>query len=94
MANSLRVCKRVLKKDGRICISLPPWSWVFASRLDENIGIPWCHLIFSSQSLVNVLTSMNSHKRFGELSEVEHFQEPSRVSIDELKKHVNGIRFK
>ena len=94
VANSLRVCKRVLKKDGRICISLPPWSWVFASHLDEYIGIPWCHLIFSSQSLVNVLTSMNPHKRFGELSEVEHFRELNRVSIDEFKRHINDIQFK
>jgi len=94
VAIALSECRRVLKENGRFCISFPPWSYIYASHLFEYISIPWCHLIFSSETLVSVLGSMNPHDRFGVLSEIEHFQELNRVSIKEFKNQIHDSQFK
>lgn len=87
-------CKRVLKKEGRFCISFPPWSYAFAAHLDEYIRIPWCHFLFRSETLVNVLNTMKPHERFGDLTNREHFDELSRLTIKEFKNIIRTLNFK
>ena len=37
VATALCECRRVLKENGRFCISFPPWSYIYASHLFEYL---------------------------------------------------------
>jgi SAM-dependent methyltransferase len=87
-------CKRVLKATGRICIDFPPWTSHHASHLYDYIHIPWCQLIFSTSTLVNVTRRLNPKPRFGKSSYVEHFLELNRITIEEFKQLIRDLNFR
>ena len=71
LINALAECKRVIKVNGKICLEFPPWTSPFAAHL--SIYVPWCHLIFPQETLINLTRRMSPKPRLGKLSIIEHF---------------------
>ncbi len=94
LVSALEECKRVLKVNGRICLDFPPWTSPQAAHLYDYIYIPWCQLLFSSETLINVTKSMNPKPRHGKLSVIEHFQELNHITIKEFKDIIRKLDFK
>jgi len=95
LIGALKECKRVLKPGGRIYIEFPPWSSYDAGHLYDYIYIPWCHLIFSSKTLINVINKLSPDaSTMGTLSYIEHFKELNKLTIKEFKQMVRDIDFK
>ncbi|MFA5771356.1 MAG: methyltransferase domain-containing protein [Thermoplasmata archaeon] len=90
----LEECKRVIKENGRICLEFPPWTDAYAAHLYDYIYIPWCQLLFSSETLIRVIKRMDPQPRHGKLSVIEHFQELNRISIEEFEDIVKMRDFK
>lgn len=84
LLNALKESKRVIKTEGKICLEFPPWQSHDASHLYDYIQIPWCHLIFSDETLIQVVQSMETVKVHGQLGSIEHFRELNRIKIPEF----------
>jgi len=86
--------KRVLKPGGRICLEFPPWTSFDAGHLYDHIHIPWCQLIFSERTLVNVLGHMNAKgPMIGSSSVIEHFLELNRITVPEARSLFERLAF-
>jgi ubiquinone/menaquinone biosynthesis C-methylase UbiE len=95
LTKALEECKRVVKPSGLICLEFPPWSSFDASHLYDYIYIPWCQLLFSQKTLLNVMKSMNSNQEvIGISSLIEQYQELNRITIKEFKGIVKKLDFK
>ncbi len=92
LINALAECKRVIKVDGKICLEFPPWTSPFAAHL--NIKVPWCHLFFPQETLINLTRRMNPKPRLGKLSVIEHFLELNHITIEEFKDIIKKLDFK
>ena len=90
---ALAELKRVLKPGGRILIEFPPWSSPYAAHLYDVIFIPWCHYLFSDQTLINATNKLGAPERDGDLSYTEHFMELNRCTIDEFRKTVKDLGY-
>ncbi len=84
-------CKRVLRRGGLLCALFPPWTSPSAAHIYDYIHIPWCQLLFSRRTLVNVLEKMNPAPRYGRLSYIEHFLELNGITIPEFKRLVRKV---
>ncbi|MCL2873734.1 MAG: class I SAM-dependent methyltransferase [Defluviitaleaceae bacterium] len=51
---ALKEALRVLKPKGRVYINFPPYYHPFGAHLSDAIGIPWVHMLFSDDILINV----------------------------------------
>ena len=91
LVGAFEECKRVIKIDGRICIDFPPWTSHHASHLYDYIHVPWCQLIFSTDTLVNVTKRFNPKPRTGKASYIEHFLELNRLTIKEFDELVRTV---
>ncbi|MEO8590487.1 MAG: class I SAM-dependent methyltransferase [Flavobacteriales bacterium] len=90
----LRELKRVLKPGGTICMEFPPWTSFDAGHLYDHIHIPWCQLIFSDRTLVNVLKHMDAQgPMIGSSSVIEHFLELNRITIPEARSLFEQLTF-
>lgn len=49
----LAECRRVLKKDGRLFVNFCPYYHPFGAHLSDAIGIPWVHMFFSEQTMID-----------------------------------------
>jgi len=49
----LEECARVLKKGGKLFVNFPPYNHPFGAHLSDAVAIPWVHLFFSEQTLIN-----------------------------------------
>jgi ubiquinone/menaquinone biosynthesis C-methylase UbiE len=94
LIRALEECKRVIKANGRICLEFPPWTSPLAAHLYDYIYIPWCQMLFSSETLIDVLNKMKPKPRAGKLSYVEHFQELNHITIKEFKDIIKKLDFK
>lgn len=94
LMSALKECKRVIKPNGRICLEFPPWTSWDASHLYDTIYIPWCQLIFSTETLVSVIKTMNPKPGFSKLSVIDHFLELNRLTIPEFKDIIQELNFK
>jgi SAM-dependent methyltransferase len=94
LRDSFLECRRVLKPGGKICLQFPPWSCYNASHLYHYISVPWCHLIFSEETLVRVTKRYEPQPRIGSLSYIEHFRQLNRIELDEFQTIVadSGLR--
>ena len=50
----LKECHRVLKPGGKLYVNFPPYHHPFGAHLSDVIAIPWVHLFFNDQTLINV----------------------------------------
>ncbi|WP_018963588.1 class I SAM-dependent methyltransferase [Coprothermobacter platensis] len=50
----LSECYRVLKEGGRLYVNSPPYNHPYGAHLSDVIGVPWVHVFFSDQTLINV----------------------------------------
>ncbi|MCK9444006.1 MAG: class I SAM-dependent methyltransferase [Tissierellaceae bacterium] len=48
----LEECHRVLKPGGRLYVNFPPYYHPFGAHLSDAIGIPWVHIFFSDDTLI------------------------------------------
>ena len=49
----LSECYRVLKKDGRLFVNFCPYYHPFGAHLSDAIGIPWVHMFFGEQTMID-----------------------------------------
>ncbi|UCF79184.1 MAG: class I SAM-dependent methyltransferase [Candidatus Eiseniibacteriota bacterium] len=94
LTRALEECRRVICTGGRIFLEFPPWASPDAAHLYDYIHIPWCHLLFSPETLVNVTQRMNPEPRYGKLSVIEHFQELNQITVEEFLGLVRALDFR
>ncbi|MBI4947398.1 MAG: methyltransferase domain-containing protein [Bacteroidetes bacterium] len=95
LIKALAECKRVIKPGGKICLEFPPWTSFGAAHLYDCIYIPWCHILFSDKTLINVIKKLKpEHPTVGNLSYIEHFEELNRITINEFKEMISNLEFK
>ncbi len=51
---ALKEALRLLKKGGRIYTNFPPYDHPFGAHLSDAVNMPWCHLFFSDDTLIEV----------------------------------------
>ena len=61
---TLAEAKRVLKKDGLICISFATWFSPSGSHLNDWIYIPWNNVFFSEKTLIKVLKQLSLSEKY------------------------------
>lgn len=76
----IKECIRVLKKGGRLFINFPPYNHPFGAHLSDAISIPWVHLFFSDETLIEAYKDLVSV--YPDHEDRLHF----RISKDENKK--------
>ncbi|MFX0200865.1 MAG: class I SAM-dependent methyltransferase [Candidatus Hodarchaeota archaeon] len=91
----LEECKRVLKSNGLLYIQFgPPWLNPYGGHLYAYIHIPWCHLIFSEKTIINVLKKSKSSSPITEINHtITQFQNLSRMTIRRFRKIIDEIDF-
>ncbi|MBK7384392.1 MAG: class I SAM-dependent methyltransferase [Flavobacteriales bacterium] len=90
----LQELKRVLRPGGSICMEFPPWTSFDAGHLYDHIYIPWCQLIFSDRTLVNVLEHMQAKgPEIGSSSVIDHYLELNRITIPEARSLFHKLAF-
>ena len=52
--NVLLECYRVLKPGGMLYVNSPPYYHPYGAHLSDLIGVPWVHVFFDEQTLINV----------------------------------------
>ncbi|OPY01428.1 MAG: Ubiquinone biosynthesis O-methyltransferase [Syntrophorhabdus sp. PtaB.Bin047] len=50
----LKECKRVVKADGRICLTSGVWSHPWGAHMNFFTRVPWVQFIFSESTIMNV----------------------------------------
>jgi len=55
---ALREALRVLKPGGRVYINFPPYYHPTGAHMSDVIGIPWVHMFFSEQTLIDAYTDL------------------------------------
>ena len=93
MKPALAELKRVLKPGGRLFIEFPPWSSPYAAHLYDVIYIPWCHYLFSDDTLIAATNRLGPPQREGDLSYTEHFLELNRCTIAEFRRMVRELQY-
>jgi len=95
LVKALSECKRVLKPGGKICLEFPPWSSFDAAHLYDFIHIPWCQVVFSDQTLLNVLNKLAPNQAtVSQLTYEQHYKELNKITIQEFHKIVKELEFK
>ncbi len=58
-------CKRVLKHDGKILISFPPYYHPQGAHVSDLIPLPWVHLFFSEKTLCKAYIKLTDFRADG-----------------------------
>ncbi len=97
---ALREMARVVKPDGLICLSFPPYNSPWGAHLGNWIRIPWCQVVFSERSLVEAANHLEDHMRLNDwmpeaiqlnlrgLQEIPHL---NRISLAEFNRILCGL---
>lgn len=93
---TLRECHRVLKKDGILATRFNPLYYSrYGAHLYDYITIPWCQLLFSQKTLINIIGTMDevgivSPKDYA----IAQFVDLNKLTVHRFKKAVAGAGFK
>jgi len=63
----LKEAGRVLKKNGMILISFPPFYHPFGAHVRDLIPIPWVHIFFSEKAIASAYYKLSFFKKDGEM---------------------------
>ncbi len=91
---TLHECIRVVKKGRRIYINFPPWTSPHAGHVSDYIYVPWCQLLFSDETIINVLKRIKATRMVGEISYIEHFRRLNKMRIEDFKKLLQKMGLK
>ena len=50
----LAECARLLKPGGRLFVNFPPYGHPYGAHLSDLIGVPWVHVFFRDETLIDV----------------------------------------
>lgn len=56
----LKECERVLKKGGRLFVNFCPYHHPYGAHLSDVIAIPWVHLFFSEETMIEAYKELVS----------------------------------
>lgn len=89
---TLNECYRVLKKGGKLYVNFPPYYHPFGAHLSDCIGIPWVHMFFNDETLIDVYKDLVKDLPDGE------DRISFRISKDDNEKeyfsYINGMTIK
>ena len=51
-AKVLDECYRILKKGGKLYLNFPPYNHPYGAHLSDAIAMPWVHVFFSDQTMI------------------------------------------
>lgn len=98
----LHECRRVLKPDGKIFINFPPYMHPYGAHLSDAIGIPWVHLFFGEQTLIDAYKRLVKNLPDGEErinfrisrkpNDMEYFSYINKMSINRFKKIIQDYK--
>lgn len=85
---TLNECARVVRRGGRVLLRFPPYHSAWAAHLDSWIRLPWCQVLFSERTLINVVNRLEASQRLN-----EGFAEFARLDLRGLESlpHVNKL---
>ena len=55
---TLKETMRILRPGGRAFINFPPYYHPFGAHLQDEIGVPWVHVLFDEQTFISVYKSL------------------------------------
>lgn len=99
----LNECLRVLKEGGRLYVNFPPFYHPYGAHLSDAIAIPWVHMFFSEETLVEgykeLVKALPDGKdriefRIGEKEGKEYFSYINHMTIKRFKKILTKTDFK
>jgi ubiquinone/menaquinone biosynthesis C-methylase UbiE len=62
----LKECHRALKKGGKLYVNSPPYYHPYGAHMSDAIGIPWVHIFFSEETLINTYKDLVKNLPDGE----------------------------
>ena len=95
---------RVLKTGGRLCVNFPPYGHPFGAHLSDVISIPWVHLFFDEQTLIDAYkklvsglsdSAMRVNFRIStDNTGKEYFSYINKLTIKRFRKIIAGVKMK
>ncbi|MDK2801421.1 MAG: hypothetical protein PWP27_2441 [Clostridiales bacterium] len=85
----LKECYRVLKIGGRLYVNFPPYHHPYGAHLSDVIAIPWVHLFFDDQTLINVYKDLAKELPDGQ--DRIHFRISKNKKGDEYFSYINKM---
>ena len=84
--------QRILRPNGRIYINFPPYYHPYGAHVSDAIGIPWVHLFFSEETLVQAYKDIVNKRPDGQ--ERIRFRIDSDADGKEYFSYINKMTIK
>lgn len=88
-------CHRILKPAGYMCIDFGPLYYSHrGAHIYDYIHIPWCHLLFTQQTLINVIRQLPEHPHsFGHDRTIVRFTGLNKLTVRRFRSIVKHLDF-